>query len=229
MTKSFADREWFDMVGRSALSTRDTLHNSYDIARLAMQRQIPGDFVECGVFAGSQAAAMAAAIMDPRHYWEEAKRTAKLFHDPDWPPRRVHLFDSFTGIPLAGPEDVEFIEAKHPAGLSACSLEQVKANMAKWDIDPELLVYHPGLFHDTMFRASAHSAMKRPDHVCKIAVLRLDGDLYESTRVILENLMPLVSPGGWIICDDWDLSGSRKAVLEYMGMGFGPIQWRKLR
>ena len=77
-------------------------------------------------------------------------------------------------------------------------------------------MYHPGWFHETVA-----SMMQTP-----IAVLRLDGDLYESTKVCLEHLLPLVSPGGWVIIDDFDLSGARKAVLEIAGGRMGPTYWQ---
>jgi hypothetical protein len=51
-----------------------------------------------------------------------------------------------------------------------------------------------------------------------IAVLRLDGDWYESTMVCLEHLYPLVVKGGLIVIDDyymWD--GCARAVHEYLG------------
>lgn len=168
-----------------ALSSIRTLQATYQIAKAAIGSHIEGDFVECGVFAGSQAAAMARAVMD------SGER------------RLIHLFDSFKGIPLAGPHDTEFLAAKHPAGLSACSLEAVQAHMEEWRIDPSLLVYHPGWFEDTM-----------PGDVGQIAVLRLDADLYEGTKVCMERLYPKLVPGGWCIVDDFALAGARNAVLE---------------
>jgi hypothetical protein len=225
-----------DNVALAALSSKETVYASYDIARLAIERGIPGDFVECGVFGGAQCAAMARAIMEPIRYYRENRETAKALNEL-WPPRRVHLFDSFAGIPQAGPEDREFIEAGHEPGLSVCTLEAVKDHLKEWGIPDELLVYHPGLFEETtedpMLRAAEILEVSRsrltelPELPERIAVLRLDGDLYDSTRVCLENLYPLVSPGGWVICDDWDLSGARKAVLEHIGRNFGPVMWQK--
>jgi hypothetical protein len=118
--------------------------------------------------------------------------------------RRVHLFDSFAGVPPGGPNDEGWT---HPEGVSACSRAQVEEYMRAWKIPPKLLNYHPGLFAETVA-----SMMQTP-----IAVLRLDGDLYESTKVCLEHLYPLVSVGGWVIIDDWNLPGCRKAVDEYFG------------
>src|SRR6185503_11900481 len=100
-------------MGWAALSSSATLEASYELARMTLELGVPGDFVECGVFAGVQCAAMAKALMD------FGART-----------RKVHLFDTFTGIPMAGPKDTEFLAAGHTAGLSACSLEQVQEYMS---------------------------------------------------------------------------------------------------
>lgn len=211
---------WLEAVGAAALSSRETLHASYDIARLAIERNVPGDFVECGVFAGSQSAAMARALFDSHGH---------IVNGRDYGGRRVHLFDSFEGVPEAGEYDHQWKASNHPAGTAKCSLEACKEHMTAWGIPDELLVYHVGMFDSTVFRAAAHSQMKRPDHVCKIAVLRLDADLYESTMICLKELYPLVSPGGWVIIDDYHLDGCRQAVRDYFYPGApGPIYWRKL-
>jgi O-methyltransferase len=203
-----------EQIAKSALSSIETVQASYDFAWMALKHEVPGDFVECGVFAGAQCAAMALAI--------------KTWHFSGGPPhnpyggRRVHLFDSFSGIPQAGREDAEYLEAGHKPGLSSCSLAQVQANMKAWGIDEKLLVYHAGLFEQTV---PCRTIVKDSG----IALLRLDGDLYESTKICMEYLYPLLSPGGWLIVDDFDLTGSRKAVMEYMTMRFGPIYSQKQR
>lgn len=185
-----------DEIARRTLSSRETVQASYDIARLAIRRHVPGDFVECGVFAGGQVAAMAWATMDCASQ------------------RVLHLFDSFSGVPAPGPEDIGWM---HPEGLSACSVEQVKAHMEEWGIDSSMLRFHVGLFEDTIPCAKIE----------QIAVLRLDGDLHASTKVCLEHLYPRVSKGGWIIVDDFGLPGCRKAALEYMVNGWPPIYLQK--
>lgn len=212
---------WLEAVGAAALSGRETVRASYGIAQLAISREIPGDFVECGVFAGSQSAAMARAIWD-------FERDA--VHAGRWLPasRRVHLFDSFEGVPAAGEYDLEWKAAGHPVGAAKCSLEACKKNMSDWGIPDELLVYHPGWFSDSIPRAlgstKADSLFDR-----KIAVLRLDADLYDSTLTCLQSLYPLVSPGGWVIIDDYHLDGCRQAVRDYFYPGApGPMYWQKI-
>lgn len=198
---------WLEAVGAAALSSRETLHASYDIARLAIERNVPGDFVECGVFAGSQSAAMARAVID----WGNCKT------------RRVHLFDSFEGVPEAGEYDREWKASNHPVGTAKCSLEACKEHMTAWGIPDELLVYHVG-----MFDAAVPFAGRGIAQLKQIAVLRLDADLYESTMICLKELYPLVSPGGWIIIDDYALDGCRQAVRDYFYPGApGPIYWKK--
>jgi O-methyltransferase len=206
-----------DQIGHAALSSRATLQSSYDIARLAIQNCVPGDFVECGVFGGAQCAAMAQAIAE--HEQREHLWRGPFGQDINWGlARHVHLFDSFEGIPAAGEHDTNWT---HPPGQSACSIEAVKSMMKQWGIPEELLVYHPGWFRESLY-GSALLGLER------IAVLRLDCDLYESTKLCLEVLYPLVSPGGWIIVDDFALPGCRKAVDEFLQREFPPIYFQKV-
>jgi O-methyltransferase len=214
------NQEWFEQVCLSALGHRTSQEETYDLARVVLARGIPGDFIECGVFAGASCAIMARAIMD---HWEAthgdganttSDRGQFLRESP-----RVHLFDSFDGIPTPGPHDDP---SQVREGEARCSLANVKANMRKWGIPDELLVYHQGDFRQTVPAAvqSTNSALLGP-----IAFLRLDGDLYESTRVCMEHLYPLVSKGGYIICDDYDLVGCRYALHQTVMPA--PIAWRK--
>lgn len=210
--------KWLDNVALAALSRKETLLATYDMARSVIDRGIPGDFVECGVFGGAQCAVMARAIMDLCPAWVS-----------DYPRRRVHLFDSFEGVPATGPHDIDFARGGHAAGVSKCSLDAVKQHMAEWGIPDELLVYHPGWFADTMHEMftiqQAYGVMERPQG---IALLRLDADLYESTRVCMENLYPLLSPGGWLIVDDYGLDGARKAVADYFAGNYPPAYFQRM-
>ena len=210
-------RQWLDTVAYSGLGDRETFEATYDICRTVLERSVPGDFVECGVYAGAQVAVMARAIMDfetDPHFKDYVPGMYPVTH-------RVHLFDSFAGIPPPGLHDHEL--AANVGGESACSLADVKANMKRWGVPDELLVYHPGLFQDTVPASTV--PFTEYTYVESIAVLRLDGDLYSSTKVCLEHLYPLVSQGGWVIVDDFNLSGCRKAVLEQVVPA--PIYWRK--
>jgi O-methyltransferase len=203
-----ADLEW------AAQASKHTVRASYEIARAVIAAGVPGDFVECGVFAGANSAAMARAIqydMDERFPPYGGKT---FIHLTD---RRVHLFDTFTGCPAPTAPDKEWIAAAHQAGVSACSLEQMLGYMDGWKIPRELLRIHKGPFSQTIPKAV---------DVQQIAVLRLDADLYESTKEALA-LYDLLSPGGWCIVDDWALSGCRQAVEEKLGGKMGPVYWVK--
>ena len=189
--------EWIKEVAMHGLGHLETFEATYDLCCSLIRREIPGDFVECGVYAGAQCAMMAAAICD-----------LKDEH------RCVSLFDSFEGIPLAGPEDQELKDA--PAGIAACSLERVRENFAQWGLPPHVFAFFPGYFDETITPERTHPKT--------IAMLRLDGDLYRSTKPCLDVLLPRVSRGGWVVVDDFNLSGCRQAVLETMVPA--PIYWR---
>jgi len=190
-------------IGSVAYSRFETVCNSFNLARMAIRKSIPGAFVECGVAAGAQIGAMAYACIV-----EKCSR-------PLW------LFDSFCGIPLAGPRDncqpgigkinhnvnVPPRELLKSTGVSKCSEKGVRDNFNLWGLPMETTVFVKGWFEDTV-------PITKLD---KIAVLRLDGDLYSSTKVCVEHLYPKVSPGGIVIIDDYALVGARAAVDEYMG------------
>lgn len=203
-----------DEIAAHAIAVPWAVNSTYRLAMSLIADNIPGDFVECGVYAGAHPAAMAKAIYD-------AKATG----------RKVHLFDSFQGIPMTGPKDLDWhrgdpvkrpfgppgLAEVTPGGDSVCSRQTVEANMAKWGVDPALLVYHEGWFRHTM----PNNGIER------IALLRLDADLYESTKDCLEHLYSKVGVGGWCICDDFTLDGCREAVLPYLLKPWScPVYWR---
>lgn len=210
-------------IALAALSSVETCRSTYAIARQALEEGIPGDLVECGVYAGSQVAIMAKAIMNEAVY---APGTNRLdLRDS----KRVHLFDSFEGIPEPSERDIEYKTAGLRKGAASCTLEGVKSNMAQWGIPEELLVYHPGWFKDTVppYRGMPMVGPAPAHH--NIAVLRLDADLYESTMICLEHFYHLISPGGFLIVDDYALSGARQAVNDYFDRvgGRGVMTMRK--
>jgi hypothetical protein len=143
---------------------------------------------------------------------------AKALQGPLQESRKIHLFDSFEGLPAADERDQE-IWAHHGAktGEAACSLEAVKENMRRWGIPDSMLVYHRGWFEATV-------PAWKSGFPNGIALLRLDADLYSSTKTCLEYFYPLVVRGGWVIVDDWNLSGCRQAVNEIVVPA--PICWR---
>ncbi len=208
------DMDWLSVVLQSALCNVNTILTTYGLTRRVIEDRIPGDLVECGVYAGAQAATMAHVCAG----WGQTDR-------------RVHLFDSFCGIPHAGSKDTNNIDgtlfdhAKDGAlvstGIASCSLEQVVTNMTMWEVPSKLLAYYQGWFQNTIPDAREGLAENG------IAILRLDGDLYDSTKVCMENLFPLLNPGGYLIVDDWALEGCRTAVKELIEEKFDFNEWHR--
>jgi len=131
----------------------------------------------------------------------------------------IHGFDSFQGIPLPRRDkddmswarqamqltddqcDGSLVPAKQLIGPKA----DVEATLAKTGYPRDHVQLHEGWFQDTLPVAK----------IDKIAVLRLDGDLYDSYVVALDHLYDKVQPGGFVIFDDWILEGCRRAVTEF--------------
>ena len=151
---------------------------------------IPGDFMETGVWRGGAVMMMRAVL----------KAYGITY-------RRVIAADSFAGLPPPTEGVVPDTGAEfHTWTDFAVSLDEVKANFARYDLLDEQVVFLEGLFKDTLPAAPIE----------QLAVLRLDGDMYESTRDGIVNLYPKLSHGGTLIADDYFLfEAHRKAVDEY--------------
>jgi len=157
----------------------------------------PGCVVECGVWRGGMSAGMAEVLGAARDYF---------------------LFDSFEGWPPAREDlDGAWVVAwqkgnTSPAYYNKCTAAQEEAAAAMKLSGATSFSLVKGWFNETIPRFAPP---------CQIAVLRLDGDLYESTRVCLENLYPHVAPGGIVIVDDYSSwNGCARAVHEYLaGIG----------
>jgi O-methyltransferase len=162
-------------------------------------KTIEGDFVECGVWRGGMSAAIAETMGTNRSYY---------------------LFDSFEGLPEVKEIDGGAAKKWQNDTLSPNYHDNCKAEMsfAETAMRKTGVRYHliKGWFKDTL------PAFKLTN---KIAVLRLDGDWYESTMDCLVNLYPLVQENGLIIIDDyyaWD--GCSKAVHDYLSKNNLPVR-----
>lgn len=179
-----------NQIATIAYSSVATVHETY---RLAKEMQsVDGCFVECGVGAGAQLMAMAVT----------------------WTRKDIIGFDSFEGIPLASEHDesqpgigkfTPVADRLVSSGVTVHSVENVFGNFEKMGIGCPNLRLIKGWFQNTLPKFQP----------VPIALLRLDGDLYESTLVCLQYLYPMVSVGGVVIIDDYALAGCRKAVEEY--------------
>ena len=148
---------------------------------------VPGDFMETGVWRGGACIMMRAVL--------------RAYQIGD---RRVIAADSFAGFPAPTGTDAGFELATSKE--FAVPLTEVKAAFARYGLLDDQVVFLEGLFKDTLPMAP----------VASLALLRLDGDMYESTRDGLVNLYYKLSPGGSLIADDYFLfEAHRKAVDEY--------------
>ncbi|MES1221759.1 MAG: TylF/MycF/NovP-related O-methyltransferase [Bacteroidota bacterium] len=152
---------------------------------------IPGDLIETGVWRGGTVIFMRAIL--------------KAFNVTD---RIVWAADSFDGLPEPNPNkyQADKEDRHYTFDELKISLDIVKKNFQKYDLLDGQVKFLKGWFSDTLPTAPIN----------KLAVLRLDGDMYESTMDGLENLYPKLSVGGYLIIDDWgSVKGCQLAVNDY--------------
>jgi macrocin-O-methyltransferase TylF-like protien len=151
----------------------------------------PGDFVETGVWRGGATMFMRAVL--------------KAYGIKD---RCVWVADSFEGLPAPDltkyPADDGDALQKYNEFLIA-SLEEVKDNFKRYNLLDDQVRFLKGWFKNTLPAAPIKS----------LAVLRLDGDMYESTMDALTHLYPKVSRGGYVIIDDYHRESCRQAVTDF--------------
>src|SRR5438034_1244787 len=152
---------------------------------------VVGDFIETGVWRGGATIFMRAVL--------------KAYGVTD---RYVWVADSFEGLPPpnTGKYPYDAGDRLHEATQLAVSLEQVKANFDRYGLLDNQVRFLKGWFRDTLPAAPIE----------RLAVLRLDGDMYQSTMDALVNLYPKVSQGGYVIVDDYGaIPACRQAVNDY--------------
>ena len=167
------------------------LQNILACAQSVFDEGIPGDFMETGVWRGGSTIFMRAILA--------------AYEDPN---RLVWVADSFSGLPKPDstryPADVnDRLHAYEPLSVS---LDEVKENFSRYGLLDERVRFVPGWFSETLAVCAVE----------KLALLRLDGDMYESTIVALEALYPKLAIGGFAIIDDYGaVPACRQAVDEY--------------
>ena len=162
-----------------------------DRVETVLTDDIPGDLVECGVWRGGASILMRAVLSS---YEDET--------------RRVWLCDSFEGVPRSDTENYKadkWMRFLVSSPILAVSQSEVSANFERYGLLDDRVRFVKGWFKDTLHDAPIE----------QIAVLRLDGDLYESTIQALDGLYPRLSPGGYCLIDDYVLKPCRQAVAGY--------------
>lgn len=169
---------------------RARLDHLQQCAQRVISEGIPGDFLEAGVWRGGAGVLLAAVL---------------AAHGEGG--RRVWLADSFRGVPpptLA--EDIGLDLSAEVLPVLSVDERSVRALFERYDLAIDNVCFISGWFRDSLPACD----------VQRLAVLRVDGDLYESTRDVLVNLYPKVVEGGYVIIDDYGiLEPCRRAVEEY--------------
>ena len=152
---------------------------------------MPGDLLVAGTWRGGEAIFMRAVL--------------EVLGDPV---RAVWVADSFKGLPPPDPDNypADAGDTHHTFPELAVSLAEVKANFARYGMLDDRVRFLEGWFKDTLADAP----------IGRLAVLRCDGDMYESTMDTLRPLYPKVSPGGFVIVDDYGcVPACKQAVDDY--------------
>lgn len=172
----------------------ERLDNLEYCARRVFADGVPGDFLEAGVCQGGAAIFM------------RGLQVALGQED-----RRVWLADSFEGLPPPTHEvdrawDLDWSEERQP--WLACDIGAVQDNFRTYGLLDDGVRWLQGWFSETLPQAPVE----------RLAILRADADLYQSTREILDSLYHRVSPGGFVVIDDYGaIDACRHAVDEFRG------------
>ena len=153
---------------------------------------IKGDFIETGVWRGGACIFMRGML-----------RALGIID------RTVWLADSFQGFPPEGylhRRDDRGLASQPEQKLLSVSLDEVIHNFERYRLMDMQVQFLQGWFAETL-----------PGPVEQLSLLRLDGDLYQSTMDALNALYPLLSLGGYCIIDDWNIKNCTDAVNEYLG------------
>ena len=155
-----------------------------------LKNNIPGDLIETGVWRGGATIFMRAIL--------------KAYGNTE---KKVWVADSFEGLPVPKPSiyPADTGIRLHTYRQLAVSLDQVQNNFRLYNLLDDQVAFLKGWFSETLPSAPIE----------KIAVMRLDGDLYESTMDALVNLYPKLSIGGYVIVDDYGMESCRSAIHDF--------------
>jgi Macrocin-O-methyltransferase (TylF) len=205
--RRLAGRDWptkaHTMIGLKRLN------NIQALADDVLNAGVEGDFLEAGVARGGATIFMRGILkaygIENRTVWvadsfcgfpSREQTSARSYSSPEFAQLSERIAAGDTSL-LASMETLK----------SGMKLEDVKKNFERYGLLDDRVQFLPGYFHETLPSAP----------VRKLAILRADGDLYDSTYQILENLYPRVSVGGYVIVDDYhSFIECRQAVHDYL-------------
>ena len=187
-----------------SMAGKGALWNLVSCMQNVISEGVPGVFVETGIWRG------ASGIL------------ARILLDAYGDDREVYNLDSFEWLPAPNPAFSQDRRDVHNAQTSWCpglkngaSLEEVKRTYLRFGIDTEDPSRHTHLIKGYFEVTVPPLARKFQQDQTSISVLRLDGDMYQSTWEVLVYLYEFVSIGGYIIVDDWELPGCRSAIDDF--------------
>ncbi len=191
------DPEFEDLLKKirpNTMLSKQRLFSLFSLAKQVCVHKVPGNFVECGVAAGGSSALMAWVISKYSHI-----------------PRKIFSFDTFEGMPEPGVFDqFQGIEANATGwgtGTCAAPVRSLMGVATKLSVQDKIVPVK-GFFQDTL-------PVKRSE-IGQIAMLHLDADWYESTKVILDNLFDQIVESGVLQVDDYGhWEGCKRAVHEF--------------
>ena len=166
------------------------MRNLRDAVETVIAEGVGGDLIEAGVWRGGASILMRGVLAA----YEE-------------PGRRVFVADSFAGLPEPDAEryPLDAADLNSAEEELAVGVDEVRANFERYGLLDDRVRFVAGWFRDTLPALAEET----------FAVVRLDGDLYESTMDGLVNLYPRLAVGGYLIIDDYGFENSRAAVEDY--------------
>lgn len=184
--------------GREELLTRllgtSVSEATHVLAALHRSLAVPGDVVEFGIAQGATSALLA----------NELRATG----------RTLWLYDSFAGLPAPTPEDrlkddiFRLGAMERYQGEMACARGEVEERLRRIGVAPGAVRIVPGFIDESLAREAP----------AQVAFAYVDFDFYAPIRQALEFLDRTLSPGGWIVVDDYDFfsTGAKQAVDEFV-------------
>jgi len=185
-----SDGAGWPVTGLTMLGEKRLFHLQHAVETV-IKEGIPGDFIETGVWRGGACILMRAIL--------------QAYGITD---RRVFVADSFAGLPPPDPKNYpeDAGDRHHQHAALTATIDEVKANFEAHGLLDDQVVFLKGWFKDTLPGVKDN----------KWAIVRLDGDMYESTIQGFDYLYPGLSQGGFLIVDDYGaVEACAKATHDY--------------
>lgn len=192
-----------ELCRESTMTSPERMYALYSATRYIVENEVPGDFVECGVWRGGSVMLMALTLL--------------RLGDTS---RNLWLYDTFDGMTAPAAEDVQAMSGR--AAMDILREHPRTADDPFWGISPRTEVeenlrstgYPFERFHVVEGDVMSTLPSAAP---AEVSLLRLDTDWYASTRHELEHLYPRLVRGGVLLVDDYGYwRGAQKATDEFL-------------